>query len=560
MDLKNLEINIVDNEEINDEYLLFQHNFLKNNLINAINIVKQYIIEHELLIVGGSAIDFALKLKNNKLYNEVYQIPDFDVISYDNILHANNIGKILCSNKYSNVSIIPAIHNTTVRVQLMGYTVFDSTYVPKYIYDKIPFLTYNNFKFIHPIYQKIDQFLSLSFLFDVTGPNYNIYGRFEKDIERKSILNNFYNIQKSDITIKNEDIKYNPLTLNLHAFNNSEINLIKMYNKDKCIYDKKNISTKEVAKEYDILNTPSNNSDDIFYTIDSDYCYHGVLAYNLIYDNFKKLMDKIKNKNFINEMDLQTIKNLENDILIKTEISIKDNNINLLIPNNIPLIIINNNNNIEKIYEEIKKDINVTELKKFEHILNVVPNFASTRHKLDTNNLDIEFYDLYGKLLSVNMLTMGDNLFVISNYNYNLSYFLFNYYMNEDMELKNIYLSYYLSLNSIIKITNLLYTNYSDIMNDIYPYYNSIYNYSINTLGIDNFSENYYYHLKNYYYLIYNNTNLTDLPPKNYISFPNCDIKKIFDLDKSPFYQQFHKEVDETNYHTEIYKLLELSK
>ena len=118
MNDSNLEINILD-KNINDEYIYFNHNFLKNDLENALNIVKEYIIDNDLMVVGGMAIDLALRVKDDNLYDERYQIPDYDIIDPNNVLHANNIGSILCNNKLANISIIPALHKTTVRVQML---------------------------------------------------------------------------------------------------------------------------------------------------------------------------------------------------------------------------------------------------------------------------------------------------------------------------------------------------------------------------------------------------------------------------------------------------------
>jgi hypothetical protein len=52
------------------------------------------------------------------------------------------------------------------------------------------------------------------------------------------------------------------------------------------------------------------------------------------------------------------------------------------------------------------------------------------------------------------------------------------------------------------------------------------------------------------------NKNLDDLPPKNYIGFPDCIIKKEFDSENSPFYNKFHKEIKNTNFADELYDLL----
>ena len=80
----------------------------------------------------------------------------------------------------------------------------------------------------------------------------------------------------------------------------------------------------------------------------------------------------------------------------------------------------------------------------------------------------------------------------------------------------------------------------------------SWFRYSINTLGFENCSENYYYFVKNFNYLVLNNKNLTELPPKNYIGYPNCAITKTFDDSKSPYYNKFENEIIDTNFSKDL--------
>jgi hypothetical protein len=99
MNNTNIDIDILNNK-INDEYIIFNYNVLKNDLEKALHIVKEYIIDNSLMIVGGMAIDLSLRVKDDKLYDEKYQIPDYDIIDPNNVLHANNIGTILCNNNF----------------------------------------------------------------------------------------------------------------------------------------------------------------------------------------------------------------------------------------------------------------------------------------------------------------------------------------------------------------------------------------------------------------------------------------------------------------------------
>ena len=194
-------------QNVDSEFILFNLDSNSKEIQTCLEIVSNYIIEQKLMIVGGMSIDFALKCKGDSLYSE-YQIPDYDIIDPNNVEHANNIAMILCNKGFKNISVVPAFHKTTVRVQLMGNTVFDSTFIPEYLYKKIPYMMWNSYKFIDPIYQKIDQYTSLAFLWNITGPSFNVINRLSKDIKRKELLSQYYNFSY-DIKDSNDREKKN---------------------------------------------------------------------------------------------------------------------------------------------------------------------------------------------------------------------------------------------------------------------------------------------------------------------------------------------------------------
>jgi hypothetical protein len=536
-----MKINLLNNDNITDEYILYQYNYLKDDIIKAINIVKNYIIQHKLVIVGGTAIDYALRLQNDKIYNEEYQIPDFDIISPNNVEHANNIGTILCNEKFNNISIIPAIHNTTVRVKLLGFTVFDSTFIPEYLYNKIPKIQYKNFQIIDPLYQKINQYLSMSFLFKNNGMNYNISDRLIKDYERFNKIDKYYNFYTNIDPNKIIDIKYNKIKINLDINANFDINIYNKSNKINTDFDKK-------------INLLLNNSE-IYGEINNNICFHGIIAYNLIYNEFNKLLDNIKEFITFNNEDTIFIENKLKYILIKPDITITNQFIEMDIIDNLPLVFINSNNSINEIYNNLKKNnTNITELKKIDNIIDIIPKKAILSIKNNNKNIPIEIYDLYGDLLSINIINKNIPL-IISNYIYNLSYFLFNYYYSND-DIKIYYLYYYISLKSIIDIIKYINTKYTTKLSKFILYDNSIYSLSINTFGKINYANNYYYFIKNYYHLVHHNTNLNVLPPKNYIDPPKCDITKIFDKKNSLYYKEDLLEIEHTNDSNEINTLI----
>lgn len=545
-------IDLNDND-ITDEYIYYSHNYMKNQIQKALDVIKEYIINNNLLIVGGTAIDYALKLHNTTLYNDLYQIPDFDIISPNNIDHANNIGKLLCELQYKNISIIPAIHHTTVRVQLLGFTLFDSTFVPKYIYNKLPYLTYKEFKFIDPSFQKINQYLSLSLLFKITGPSYNILNRFAKDIKRLDLLNKYYIISPTDNNLTNVSSFQFSINYNLSKIENitiidSTIDTIHNY---KSINDVKSI----FINKYHINNN-------ISYSIQTNFIFHGVLAYNLLYSEFDRIYSKLYNLLNLSNDDKKYIKYHYDNITMHNKYNIIKENLVFKLFQLDEICLINTNglkskNNIETLINTLKSKYEITNYVFKDNILDLIPKYVDgnlkdnntdTSNGIDASNgNDIKFkiFDLYGDLLGINLIYIHniDKYLPISTYTYNLMYFLLNYYLEDNEHIKNLNLHYYVSLYSMVNIIQYIYYTFPEEYNKSEDFLNSCFNYSINISQSPNYPDNYHYFLLNFKNLIKENKNLNLLPPKNYIGYPNCEIKNIFDKKKSSYYQDIQEEI-----------------
>lgn len=159
-------------------------------IINALKLVKKFIIDKQLIITGGMAIDFALRLKGSNLYDDD-QLPDYDVYSPNHAKDAYEMGKILCEKKFTNVTCIPALHITTMKVRIDFENVMDLTYCPESIYKKVPTLSYNGIRFVHPWWQMMDQHRSLSLPFENPGQEV-IFHRWKKDMTRYDKLYSYY--------------------------------------------------------------------------------------------------------------------------------------------------------------------------------------------------------------------------------------------------------------------------------------------------------------------------------------------------------------------------------
>lgn len=207
------------------EYILFQHDPSKDMMLAALDIVRDFIIEQKLVITGGMAIDFALRLKGEKLYDDT-TLPDYDFFSPDHHVHAYELGSILCKKlrdhrgDVPNISVIDALHITTMKVRVNFVVVADITYMPIDLFEKLSVLEYGigdkNIKFRHPHLQMGDQHRALSMPYENT-PYEVILHRWKKDMKRFDLLYKHYPIPGKLI----EDDQYQPVNINLDILKES---------------------------------------------------------------------------------------------------------------------------------------------------------------------------------------------------------------------------------------------------------------------------------------------------------------------------------------------------
>lgn len=163
----------------------------KSVIDSALEIVKDFIIEHNLIIYGGQAIDYAMRLKGKFLYHDDIR-PDFDCYSDDNVNLAYKLAKILADKNFGNISCIYGMHVQTMRVRVDFTSVCDISHIPKKIYEMIPTLNYNNMRIVHPYFQRID--MHFAFVYPYNPIMDDIQNRWEKDITRFNALDELYPI------------------------------------------------------------------------------------------------------------------------------------------------------------------------------------------------------------------------------------------------------------------------------------------------------------------------------------------------------------------------------
>ena len=181
----------------------------KEMINSSLNIVKKFIISKRYILVGGQAIDYALRLKGEKLYDEC-TIPDYDFLASDSVEAAYELGELL-AKEYENISVINAIHPSTMRVRIDFIVVADITYCPKDIFKIIPTLNYQGMNIVHPLFQRLDMHNSLCNPFE-NPPRETVFHRWEKDLKRRMLFDEYYPVQLvksktfSDSSLKDDAI------------------------------------------------------------------------------------------------------------------------------------------------------------------------------------------------------------------------------------------------------------------------------------------------------------------------------------------------------------------
>lgn len=200
------------------ENIIIKNDKFTEDTMISLGLVKKYVCAHKLIIVGGMAIDFALRLKGTKLYEDDV-LPDYDFYSPEYNTDAYHIAEKLNKAGLNNISVINANHISTMRVRVNYTVVADVTYMPKIIYDKLPCLAYRDIRIIHPHYQLIDQHRALSYPYE-NPPWEVIIHRWKKDASRYDLLYKYYPLKPKDLKEVSEFKLCSHITISSIIFNN----------------------------------------------------------------------------------------------------------------------------------------------------------------------------------------------------------------------------------------------------------------------------------------------------------------------------------------------------
>lgn len=197
------------------EMLEISNNRLHQHIVNAMLLAKEFIVERNLIITGGMALDCMLRLQGFKLYDENTingSVPDYDVYSPNPVKDSYDFVERLFKLGYDNggeytLDSVRAIHVQTMRVRLEFVSIIELSYVPPEIYEKMPTLKYEKMRIISPIWQRINMHRSLAYPL-IDPPREVLFNRLTKDTERFSILDEYY-----PITVKSDAVSKHKVTI-----------------------------------------------------------------------------------------------------------------------------------------------------------------------------------------------------------------------------------------------------------------------------------------------------------------------------------------------------------
>jgi len=204
------------------EYILFQNNTYKEIIIGALDVVKEFLIEKKRLLTGGMTLDYSLKLKGDRLYDDS-TLPDYDFFSPEFHKDAYDLAKKLEEKGFKEIAVINALHVSTMKVRVYFTSVADITYIPQSIYDKIPRLVYGKIHLVHPHYQVLQQHHALSLGYK-DPPLETINFRWKKVMTRHDMIWEHYPLDP-----KLSDIGDKPLTTTKIKLKNTDSNCLYGY-------------------------------------------------------------------------------------------------------------------------------------------------------------------------------------------------------------------------------------------------------------------------------------------------------------------------------------------
>ena len=231
----------------------------KKEIMEANDVVMEFVKSHKRKIYGGYAQNKIIVDKNKKdAFYDDDDIPDIDVYSPEPLKDLVELCDILLKKGFKNIIGQEALHKETYKIFVNQANVIDLSYVPRNIYNKIPFIEIDNINYTHPSFVYIDFYRMM------TEPYFSSF-RWEKIFPRLYKLQKYYPFNKASKELnKSYDVPNNKkeivTKINKIIYENiiNKLNIIVVgqYAYNYFLEESGILKNKQMLKKYKLINTP----------------------------------------------------------------------------------------------------------------------------------------------------------------------------------------------------------------------------------------------------------------------------------------------------------------
>ncbi|MBA42851.1 MAG: hypothetical protein CMF62_02440 [Magnetococcales bacterium] len=168
----------------------------KEEMDAILKVVLDYVEKNKRKVYGGTAHNAVIKHKNkiDAFYKDT-DIPDIDIYSPEPLVDIMTIANQLVDLGYTDIEAREAQHKDTYSLFVKRTNYLDVSYVPKNIFNRMPFIEIDNIYYIHPYFAMIDYYRMLN-------DPMTSYFRIGKSFKRLKLLQRHFPINKLEKKVK----------------------------------------------------------------------------------------------------------------------------------------------------------------------------------------------------------------------------------------------------------------------------------------------------------------------------------------------------------------------
>lgn len=157
---------------------------------SVVKAIKEFIKSKDRIVYGGSALNTLIKHKNPKdgIYDD-FKKADYEFYSPEPIKDLKDLCDSLHAKKFKDIQGVQAQHGDSYKVFSNFEDVSDISYVPTYIYNKMPTIKIDGIRYIHP------KFMYVDFLRMYTDPLMSFRILKDKAFPRGMLLLKYYPLE-----------------------------------------------------------------------------------------------------------------------------------------------------------------------------------------------------------------------------------------------------------------------------------------------------------------------------------------------------------------------------